>query len=222
MRTRLVTGASIAVLLVLTGCASSDASHSGGHASPMMGAAASSSAAPDSGAAAMGDVMFAQMMIPHHAQAVEMSDLALANPDTSPQVRELATDIKAAQQPEIDQMNAWLEEWGFPGGSMMDEDGHDMGDHSGHDMDGMGDMDGMSGMDGMMTEAEMKELESATGATFNRLWLDMMIRHHEGAIEMANDVLATSTDPRVIELGEAIVASQTTEIATMKELLAAS
>lgn len=190
--------------MALAGCSSStSADHGESHgAMPMMGAGASASASPGA-TAAMTDVMFAQMMIPHHEQAVEMADLALRSTGTSPEVVALATQIKAAQQPEIEEMTAWLAEWGVP--AMMD--GDDAG-HMGH------------GMDGMMTEDEMRQLEQATGPAFDALWLELMIRHHEGALEMANDVLASSKDPRVIALAEAILVSQAEEIAQMKGMLA--
>ena len=215
MRIRSSIAAIGAAGVLLAGCSSTTATDHGvdhmsampmGSASasamPMMGAGASPSAAT---AGAMADVMFAQMMIPHHEQAVEMADLALQNPDSSPALRDLATQIKNAQQPEIELMNGWLVEWGVP--AMMDED--DAG-HMGH------------GMDGMMTEEEMDELAKASGPAFDRLWLELMIRHHEGALDMADGVLASSQDPRVIELANAITSSQAAEIATMKEMLASS
>jgi len=146
-----------------------------------------------------GDIMFAQMMIPHHQQAVEMADMALANPDTSPFVRDLAGRIQAAQQPEIDQMMGWLATWGVA----------DMGE--------MGDMDmGHGGMPGMMTAEQMDSLQAAKGADFNKLWLKMMIEHHQGAIEMAEDVLATTNSTEVAALARAITQAQQGEIEQMQ------
>ena len=144
------------------------------------------------------DVMFAQMMIPHHEQAVEMADMAL-DPDASSsvEVRELAVDIKAAQDPEIETMRAWLEAWGAPqeAPSAMDHDS------------------------GMMSQGDMGALASAEGAEFDQMWLTMMIEHHEGAITMARDVQSTTEDEEVAALAEDIIAAQEAEIATMQTLL---
>ena len=148
--------------------------------------------------------MFAQMMIPHHQQAMEMADIALDKASASPKVRELATQIKAAQDPEIAQMSDWLKAWGAstPTGGGM---GHGM-DH------GMG-----SG--GMMSDVDLDALEAAQGADFDRKWLTGMIAHHQGAVMMANQVLGTTSDPQVKALAEAIVKGQTSEITTMQGLL---
>lgn len=153
-----------------------------------------------SGASAA-DAMFAQMMIPHHEQAVEMSTLAETRA-SSPEIKELAAEIKAAQQPEIDQMTAWLEEWGMPVMSGMDA----MGEHGGH------------GMSGMLTEDQLQQLADAQGADFDRLFAEFMILHHEGAIDMAEDVV-DSKDPRVAALAQAILTTQAEEIAQMRAFL---
>ena len=144
------------------------------------------------------DVMFAQMMIPHHEQAVEMADMAL-DPDASSsvEVRELAVDVKAAQDPEIETMRGWLEAWGAP----QEPSG------------------GMDHDSGMMSQGDMGALASAEGAEFDRMWLTMMIEHHEGAITMAQDVLATTEDEEVKAMAEDIIAAQEAEIATMQALL---
>lgn len=149
------------------------------------------------------DAMFAQMMIPHHEQAVEMSTLAETRA-SSPQIKELAAEIKAAQQPEIDQMTAWLEEWGVP---VLSGD-EAMGDHGGH------------GMSGMLTKDQMQQLADASGSDFDRLFAEFMIVHHEGAIEMAEDVV-DSQDPRVAALAAEIIATQAEEIAQLQAFLAA-
>ncbi|MBJ7434092.1 MAG: DUF305 domain-containing protein [Microbacteriaceae bacterium] len=145
----------------------------------------------------MNDVMFAQMMIPHHSQAVELAALAEANTTTAA-ILDLAARIKGAQQPEIDTMTAWL---AAAGSSAVDHGSH-----------------GMS-MPGMVSDADMAMLEQATGAEFDALFLAHMIQHHEGAIDMANDVLATTANDEVAALATAIVAAQTAEIAEMTGLL---
>lgn len=147
------------------------------------------------------DVMLAQMMIPHHEQAIEMSDLILAEDGASPEVVELAEQIKAAQGPEIEQMESWLEEWGVPA---MRGDGHGA----------------MGGMGGMLSEAEMEALEAADGAEAERLYLEGMIEHHEGAIAMAEQHQQNGENAEALELTASIIESQTAEIELMEELLA--
>ncbi len=211
-RRLLATSASLTLgVLLLAGCGGGGAEAGGTTAAPS--ASASSSAAGDPQ-----DVAFAQMMIPHHEQAVEMADLALERA-TTPEVRELATQVKGAQDPEIATMRGWLEEWGAPQ-TMPGTDGTEGMDHStmGHDMGGMGDMGGTG--EGMMTGEQMDALASASGAAFDRMWLTMMIAHHEGAVVMARSVLGTTQDAEVTELAEAIVAGQEDEITTMQGLLA--
>ena len=147
------------------------------------------------------DVMFVEMMIPHHEQAIEMADLVLDTDGVDPAVIELAEDIKAAQGPEIDQMEAWLDVWGLPS----------MGDRGGH---GGGHL-----MDGMMSEEDLQALADADGPEASRLFLEQMIEHHEGAIEMAQDLLDDGENADVRALGEAIITSQQAEIELMRELL---
>lgn len=147
----------------------------------------------------MSDLMFVQMMIPHHQQAIEMAELAPTNA-ASPAVQQLASTIAAAQGPEIEQMQAMLDRWNVP----------EMGDHSGH------------AMPGMVAEADIAELRDARGAEFDRRFLELMIAHHEGAIDMARDPLEHGADPELRRLLESIVATQTAEIAQMRQLLAAS
>jgi uncharacterized protein (DUF305 family) len=170
------------------------------------------SAMPMSGTAA--DVAFAQSMIPHHQQAIEMADLAL-NPDAqaSPQVRKLATAIKGAQDPEIQQMTDWLQQWGAP--TAMPGAGGDISgmDHGGHDMGGMT-------MSGMMTSEDMAALSQASGTEFDSMWLQMMIAHHEGAVVMAEQVKAQSDNSDVTALADQVITAQKQEIDTMKQLLA--
>jgi uncharacterized protein (DUF305 family) len=172
---------------------------------PGMGQGGPSPAASATGAD-MADRMFVTMMIPHHEQAIEMSDLVLADPDIDSRVRDLAQRIKDAQGPEIALMQSWLEDWGM--GEMSD-----MGD-----VPGMGDMPDMG--DGMLSQEELEALSEASGPAAARLFLEQMIAHHEGAIEMAEQELANGTDADVLELARTIVTTQTEEIALMREILA--
>ena len=155
------------------------------------------------------DVGFAQGMIPHHAQAIEMADIALQKSTYEP-VLKLARAIKGAQDPEIQQMSKWLSNRGqkVPDTSMSM-------DHGDHSMDGMGSM--MTS--GMMTEADMKKLNESTGSAFDRLWLQLMIQHHEGAITMAKEELANGKNPEMQTLAQAIISGQQKEIDEMNGLL---
>ena len=144
----------------------------------------------------MNEYMFAEMMIPHHQQAVDMSDLALKK-STNPKILDLAQRIKSAQSSEIIQMQSWL--GGKEAKSMMS-------DHSGHSMGGM------------LTDEEFSKLESSSGVTFDTLFLEGMIVHHEGAIDMAQMIKDTTTQ-EVNEFGLNVVEVQSEEIREMKEIL---
>jgi uncharacterized protein (DUF305 family) len=141
------------------------------------------------------------MMIPHHQQAVDMSEFAQARTQT-PEVLELAEQISRAQGPEIEEMRAWLTAVGIS--DHMDDH---MDDHAGH-----------GGMDGMLSEEELKKLEAASGAEFDKLFLESMIEHHLGAIEMTRPI-ENSSNPRVAKLAKAIIETQQQEIELMRELL---
>ena len=175
------------------------------------------------------DVMFTHHMIPHHQQAIEMSDVILAKQGIDPRVVELAKQIKAAQGPEIEQMQGWLTQWGTP---MMPG----MGGMPGHEgmhgsespsatttpampgMPGMGDMPMMSGM-GMMSAAEMDALKNAEGVAASKLFLTGMITHHQGAITMAQDEIKNGQNADAIALSKSIIESQQKEIDTMNQIL---
>ena len=137
------------------------------------------------------DIDFAEMMIPHHEQAIVMSDIALTN-SSSEEILVLAQEIKAAQSPEIELMKSWS--------------GVKASTHMGHMMDGM------------LSDGQIQELRDSEGATFDRLFLEGMIAHHEGAITMAQDVIG-SNNKEVAALAAAIIEAQEKEIALMKDLL---
>jgi uncharacterized protein (DUF305 family) len=183
-----VAGSSILVgALLLTGCTINIGGT--GMNDSMMGNSESTSGFSSN------DIMFAQMMIPHHQQAVDMSTLAETH-TTNPEILALAKQIKDAQAPEIKQMTSWIESSGA---------GMDMG----HDM----------GMGGMLTDEQMTALSNASGAEFDKLYLQGMIAHHEGAIQMAQMIVG-SNNAEAKELAAAIISSQTAEIEKMKTLLA--
>ena len=137
------------------------------------------------------DIDFAEMMIPHHEQAIVMSDLALTT-SSSEEILALAQEIKAAQSPEIELMKSWS--------------GVNASTHMGHMMDGM------------LSDSQIQQLRDSEGATFDRLFLEGMIAHHEGAITMAQDVIG-SGNKEVAALAAAIIEAQEKEIALMKDLL---
>ena len=183
----------LTALLALAGCAGTP-STGGTHDMDGMGSSASASPAADVNNA---DMQFTMMMIPHHEQAVEMADTILAKDGIDERVITLAEQIKSAQGPEIELMESWLDDWGTP----------------------MGDMGGMD-HGGMMSDTDMQALEDATGVEASRLFLEQMIMHHEGAIEMAQTEVDNGQNADVIALAENIIASQTTEITTMEDILA--
>jgi uncharacterized protein (DUF305 family) len=172
------------------------------------GAPTANTAAP-SGTAAHNDadVAFAQNMVPHHRQAVDMADTA-AGHSQNPQVRDLAAKISAAQAPEIQTITGWLQQWGAEVPSDMGMTG---GDHT-----------GMAGMTGMMSPEQMQQLGQANGPMFDRTFLQMMIDHHTGAITMAQTELRDGQNPDAKALAQKIIDAQQAEITTMKQLLTTS
>ena len=164
----------------------------------------------------MADVMFAHMMIPHHQQALDLSAL-VPDRSTNQELITLAATIASEQQPEIDQMQAMLTDWGaMPGMSNMPGHGG-MGD-----MPGMGDMGGMGGMgmSGMIDAATVTKLTSLSGQPFDVLWLQSMIVHHQGAIEMAQNEVADGSNPGMVNLAKGMVTAQQAEIDQMQRMLA--
>ncbi len=154
------------------------------------------------------DITFAQGMILHHAQAIAKSTMA-AERAGSPQVKDLAARIQAAQQPEIDQLSGFLRAWNAPVPA------------TNNPMGGMGQMDHGAGgaMPGMMSGDQMRQLGQATGEAFDRMFLQMMIVHHQGAVTMANAELSDGQNPDARQLAQRIIDAQQREINEMKTLL---
>lgn len=161
------------------------------------------------------DVAFASDMLRHHAQALSMVDLT-RDRTLSPEVQRLAEQIQVAQAPEIETFAKWLTNWD-------EEVPETMRDHTnaGHDMDDMsGSMDGMDAdMPGMMTADDLEALETASNARFESLWLEMMIEHHRGAVEMADTEREDGQFKAAVALAGDIVESQTAQVETMQGLL---
>ncbi|MFE2459508.1 DUF305 domain-containing protein [Streptomyces sp. NPDC059402] len=203
-RTATLTAAGAATLVLAACGGSGDGDNTAGHnghgatVSPSTSTSAPASASRGQHNAA--DIAFAKGMIPHHRQAVEMADLA---PDRaqSAEVKELAADIKKAQDPEIKTLSGWLTSWGeeVPAEGATDHSTHDMG--------------------GMMTADETTELENSSGRAFDTAFLEMMIRHHEGAVEMAKTERADGAYGPATRMAGEIISSQSAEIEQMNELL---
>jgi uncharacterized protein (DUF305 family) len=162
-------------------------------------------ASPSSTAHNDADVAFVQGMIPHHTQAVEMTRL-VAGHTSNPKVVDLAAQIARAQGPEITQMQGYLRSWGSP--AAPDPGG----------MAGMSGMDHGGTMPGMMSDQQMRRLGAANGTEFDRLFLQMMIEHHAGAITMARSELRAGESADARALAQKIIDEQQAEIATMKQL----
>ncbi|MEV1249573.1 DUF305 domain-containing protein [Nonomuraea sp. NPDC050022] len=205
-----VVATSGAALILLAACGGTDsASMDGKDMSTMSSAPAATSASAQASAQETAqaaatfndaDVMFAQMMIPHHQQAVEMAELAETRASDK-EVKELSAKIKAAQDPEIQTMKGWLTDWGKP----LPSGGMDQG--MGH------------GMPGMMSAEDMKKLEDAKGSAFDKRFAELMIAHHNGAIDMARTEQSQGSNPQAKELAKAIETGQQAEVEQMKKIL---
>jgi uncharacterized protein (DUF305 family) len=220
--TTVLAGSALAAALALSGCTTGDTGDAGTGPSPTATAGGSSTASTTE--ANQADHRFARMMIPHHEQAIEMSDIILAKEGLDPEVATLAEEIKAAQAPEIEQMQSWLEEWGVGGDGMGPDGGGSMGPGSmgsGSMGPGQRGEGGMMGgmMGGMLSQEELQEMEQADTEEAARLFLEGMIGHHEGAIDMSEDEVRNGQYPDAVALAETIIETQQREIETMRELL---
>lgn len=199
-KTLTISAVGIAAALALAGCAGTSGT-TPTNTMPGMNQSSmgmSSNSAPASADHNAADTMFTQGMIPHHTQAVEMSNMMLKKQGLDARIATLATKIKAAQAPEIEQMTGWLKSWNEP--TQM-ASGHGMGD-------------------GMMGDDDLKKLDAAQGTAAAKLFLSQMIAHHEGAVMMAKTESSQGKNPDAVSLSKAIVTSQEAEIQEMKALLA--
>ncbi|PBC60971.1 DUF305 domain-containing protein [Streptomyces sp. Tue6028] len=187
--------------LVLTACGG-DGGHSGHSA-----ASPSTSADPSAGPHNAQDVSFAQGMIPHHRQAVEMAALA-SHRAASAEVKDLAARIEKAQDPEIATMTGWLRSWGAKVPAADSAASMPGMDHSGH-----------SGMSGMMSTKDMDALKAASGEEFDTMFLTMMVEHHKGAVEMAGTEKAKGRSGSATSMADDIITAQNAEITEMNKLL---
>jgi len=186
--------ATVAAATALSSCTTATKEDHGAHASTAMSTEQMVNHNAD-------DVMFAQMMIPHHEQAIELAAL-VPDRSTNPDLVALAAKISGEQQPEIGGMRALLLQWDANPAEMPHESGHA----------------GMA-MQGMVDDATMVKLDSLTGAEFDTLWLQSMINHHQGAIEMAKVEIADGKNVDMITMAKNMVAAQQAEIDQMKQML---
>lgn len=159
---------------------------------------------PAAGARNTAEVAFTSNMIPHHAQAAVMAKMAGAQA-TNPKLKQLATAMMATQQPQLKTMSDQMTRWGMPVPAMG----------NGHDMGSMG-----AGSDGMMTSAQMGALGKARGAGFDRMWLQAMIKNHQGAVAISRSELAQGSNPDNKKLAQAIIDAQSAEITQMSSMMA--
>ncbi|GHF08803.1 hypothetical protein GCM10017786_48280 [Amycolatopsis deserti] len=206
------TGIAVAVAgLVLAACGGGNDDHAGmnmgGSSAPVTSSAPAQSATHNDA-----DVTFAQEMIQHHQQALDMAKLVPTR-STNNQVKDLASRIERAQDPEIQQMRGWLTQWNAAMSAMPSM--------SGMHMPSTSSMPGMDhgAMPGMMSDADMRMLEHASGAEFDKMWLQMMVEHHQGAVEMARTELANGANADAKALAQAVIDAQTAEITEMQQLL---
>ena len=217
-RTMTLTALALASALTLTACgtgaqdenAGAEASATATSSAPAATPAATATATPSTTATGSAeevsaehndaDVMFAQMMLPHHEQAVEMSEMLLAKDNVPAEVADFAQQVIDAQGPEIERMNAMLTAW---------------------DAEPMADMEGMGhgGMSGMMSDQDMAALEQAQGTEAARLYLEQMTAHHEGAVDMAQDEVDSGQNTQAVALAEPVITAQEAEIAEMEQML---
>lgn len=146
------------------------------------------------------DVTFAQMMIPHHEQALEMAQLADGRASDA-EVKDIAGKIEKAQDPEIKTMKGWLESWNKPTA-----------------VESMPGMDHGSG-DGMMSDADMEHLKGMKGAEFDKMFAEMMIDHHDGAIAMAKDEQKNGENADAVQMAGDIVEGQSAEVKQLNSIL---
>jgi len=209
-KTLLISGITLASALLLGACGTD----SGATSMPGM-----QSPAPAAGAGAQAghnadDVTFVQQMVPHHTEAVDMAKL-VSSRSKNPQVLDLASRIEKGQAPEIQQMQGWLSSWNASMPGMNTGTMPGMSD---------GSMPGMSGgsMPGMMSADEMKQLEKTKGSEFDKMWLEMMIKHHQGAVDMAKTELGKGASAEAKALAQKIIDAQQREITEMQGMLTQS
>jgi uncharacterized protein (DUF305 family) len=205
-RVTLIGAGAVAMLVVSAACVKGDTGREDTAGQTTSATATASTTMPPAGTEAHNnaDVWFVRHMIPHHRQAIEMSDMLLAKQGIDPRVTELANTIKAAESPEIQQMQDWLKQWGEPMPAMTP-----------------GDMQGPAeGVIGQLSERELNALGEAEGADASRLFLTQMIAHHEGALSVAQTEIEEGQYPLAVAMARSIASTQQQGIDTIKGILA--
>jgi uncharacterized protein (DUF305 family) len=204
----IVMGAGVAVLVLSAACDKADTGRDNAEGQTTSSTAHASATTPAAGTEAHNnaDVWFVRHMIPHHQQAIEISDILLAKQGIDPRVTAMASSIKAAHGSEIQQMQDWLNQWGSP----------PMPATAPGDMQ----MPAHGGMLGQLSERELDALREAEGADASRLFLTQMIAHHEGAISVAQTEIEEGQYPLAVAMARSIVSTQQQQIDTMKGILA--
>jgi uncharacterized protein (DUF305 family) len=188
--------AALLATVALAGCGSADPS--------TLRAAVTSSTATAPGSFGAADILFVQMMIPHHQDAVTMAELARTR-SRSPRIRSVAEQISRTQQPQIDTMIGWVQAAGRPTAPPDFNTGHGVGEHA---------------VPGTMTFTDLVRLRESSGARFDRKFLTVMIRHHRGTLVTATAEFAEVSSPEVKALGQEMAAKQKAELKTMRQILA--
>jgi uncharacterized protein (DUF305 family) len=205
-RITLIGAVAVAMLVVSAACSKVDTGREDPAGQTTSATASATTPAAGTEAHNNADVWFVRHMIPHHQQAIEMSDILLAKRGIDPRVTELATKIKAAQGPEIQQMQDWLNQWGNPTMPAMAPGDMQMPAHR--------------GMLGQLSERELNALRAANGADASRLFLTQMIAHHEGAVSVGQTEIEEGHYPLAVAMARSIASTQQQEIDTMKGILA--
>ncbi|GIH25801.1 lipoprotein [Acrocarpospora phusangensis] len=201
LRLTSATTAAAGALVLLTACVGGGDTASSGYVPTPANNTWSPTPTPSSPATASindADVLFVQMMIPHHQQAVEMAQLAQSRA-TDPEIKELADEIEETQEAEIETLRDWLKDWGKPLPT--------------------GDMERMPGMPGMMSDEKMRALREAKGTDFDKQFTEMMIAHHKGAIQMAETEQAKGRNPDVKRFAMSVASSQQAQILQLQRIL---
>ena len=160
------------------------------------------------------DVEFATAMIEHHAQAIQMANYTIGREGIDPRIAELAEEIRVSQTEEIDTFAALLRKWEEP----VPETGFATGDSHSHDDEAHGSAASEhSDMPGMMSAGEMESLSTAPDAQFERMWLESMVEHHEGALEMVSDVRDAGESSEILALADEIEGAQAAEVKDMRD-----
>ena len=215
MRQQVVRLSAAAVVAAVTLSACSNSGNHSASGSPSASTATGSSSPSVAQAHNSADITFAQNMIPCHKQAVQMSDIILTKQGIDPRVAQVAKQIKATEDPDIQRMQSWLTQWQQPGTPMTPSPSAGMPAMQGPAMQGPA----MQGMAGMMTPEQMTALQNAQGADASKQFLTMMIQNHQHAIMSAQSEIGSGQYPPAVAMAHSIATSEQQEVNTMQGIL---